>query len=138
MLYDYECTKCGNIQEEEAKVAEFKEFEPTCNKCGGKCKYHFTPTVIQFALKDGPSGSWPSKGNRFKNYRAKQSEAVKKRQRERYGGGNKLIPNYRGQRTEDWREAQSMAMQDKDNPDSLATASTYNEQINKEKAAKTK
>ena len=127
------CSKCGNIQEEDAKISEFKELKPTCIKCKGKCKYHFTPTIIQFALKDGPSGSWPSKGNRIKNYRINQSEKAKRLQRNRYGTGNKLIPNYKGQQTENWREAQSLAMQDKENRDPLVTAATYNQHINKEK-----
>lgn len=106
--------------------------------CGGVCVYQFTPTIIQFALKDGPSGSWPSKGNRFKQYRADQSEKMKRKQMDRYGHLNRdCVPNYQGQLTENWREAQDLAMKDKErNPDSLATAATYNDQVNKEKKKK--
>jgi hypothetical protein len=138
--YDYACTdqNCTNVQEEDAKMSEFRDLHPVCIICGSPCNYQFTPTVVQFALKDGPSGSWPSKGNRFKQYRADQSEKMKRRQRDRYGHLNRdAVPNYQGQLTEDWRDAQDLAMKDKErNPDSLATAATFNDSIKKEKRKK--
>jgi len=119
-------------------MSEFRDLRPACIVCGSECAYQFTPTIVQFALKDGPSGSWPSKGNRFKAYRASQSEKMKRKQEDRYGHLNRdCVPNYQGQLTEDWREAQDLAMKDKDkNPDSLATAATFNGQIEKEKRKK--
>lgn len=139
--YDYMCTdpNCTNIQEVEAKISEFKDLKPTCIVCGGVCVYHFTPTVVQFALKDGPSGSWPSKGNHFKQYRANQSKKMKRKQLDRYGHLNHdCVPNYGGKITEDWREAQSLAMSDKERQesmgtDSLSVASTYSDKILGEK-----
>jgi len=115
---------------------EFKEFEPECDKCGAKCKYEFAPTIVQFALKDGPSGSWPSKGNRFKKYREKQSKAAEKRQRDRYGDPA-AVPNYKGQETGTWAEAQAQARADKDNPNPDATAATYADKVASEKIIKT-
>lgn len=119
-------------------MSSFKDLHPKCKECGGVCNYEFTPTVVQFALKDGPSGSWPSKGNRFKQYRQQQSEKVSRRQKDRYGHLNRdAVPNYQGKLAEDWKEAQSMAMKDKEkNPDTLATAATYNPHIRKEKRKK--
>lgn len=119
-------------------MSEFRDFHPPCIICGAPCSYQFTPTVVQFALKDGPTGSWPSKGNRFKKFRSDQSMKMEKRQRDRYGHLNRdCVPNYQGNLTEDWREAQNMAMKDKEtNPDSLAVAATFNPQINKEKRKK--
>lgn len=121
--------------EDDCSIKTFKEHHPVCPRCGSRCSYEFNPTVVQFALKDGPSGSWPSKGNRFKQYRARQSEKMARRQEDRYGHARRdAVPNYQGHLTEDWREAQSLAMRDKDrNPDSLATAATYNEKIDQEK-----
>ena len=138
--YDYACTDegCFNVQEEEAKISESKDLRPICNVCGAECEWTFTPTVVHAVLKDGPSGSWPSKGNRFKAYRAKQSEKMKVRQKDRYGHLNRdCIPNYQGQETEDWREAQSLAMKDKDrNSDSIGVAATYTPHIKKEQEKK--
>jgi hypothetical protein len=123
-------------------MSEYKDLKPKCNVCGGICEYVFTPTVVQFALKDGPSGSWPSKGNRFKAHRAAQSQKMKKRQRDRYGHLNHdCLPNVGGKLVEDWREAQSVAMQDKELQEksgkgSLEIAATFNPAIEKEKKKK--
>lgn len=141
--YDYMCTnvECRHIFECEYKMSEFKEAHPLCPKCNTESIYKFTPTIIQFALKDGLTGSWPSKGERFKKYRSEASARAKRRQKERYGDGNTLTPNFQGRTTENWREAQSLAMQDKDlqektNKSSLEIAATYNEKINKENSKK--
>lgn len=135
MQYDYKCSQCDNIQEEEHSAVGFKEFEPKCKKCGSVCKYTFTPTIVQFALKDGPSGSWASKGIRFKNYRAKQNENMKKRQRDRYGHlSREAIPNYKGKETETWANARSEALKDK-GPE---VASTYNAKVASETKSKKK
>lgn len=134
--YDYRCENpiCGFLTEKEVSISKFKDHHPTCIKCGSRMNYQFNPTVVQFALKDGPTGSWPSKGQRYKNYRTKRSQEMSGRQKDRYGHLNRdCVPNYGGQLTEDWREAQDLAMKDKDNnPDSLATAATYNDKINVE------
>lgn len=118
-------------------MSSFKELRPACPRCGGECAYTFTPTITQFALKDGPSGSWPSKGNNFQAYRARRSDEMKRRQRDRYGEPKKLIPNYKGQETGSWREAQSLAMSDKESHerrgvDSIAVGSTFNAKIAEE------
>ena len=138
--YDYRCTdeNCVNIQEEDAKISEFKKLRPECNVCGAECEYIFVPTIVQAVLKDGPTGSWPSKGNRFKAYRANQSKKMERRQKDRYGHLNRdCIPNYQGAQTENWREAQDLAMKDKDrNADSLQTAKTFEPQIKKEQKKK--
>ena len=124
--------------EDEHKVAGFKEHRPNCPICGSECAYEWTPSIIQFAIKDGPSGIAPSKALRLKNHFARNSERVGKKQEERYGHLKKgSIPNYQGQQTDNWREAQSMAMQDKERlseerKDSLEVAATYNDKINSE------
>jgi len=135
--YYYRCENptCGLLREDDHSILTFKEHHPKCEKCESQCTYEFNPTVVQFALKDGPSGSWPSKGERFKKYRANQSKKMERRQRDRYGHLERdCVPNYNGQATEDWREAQSLAM--KGSEDSLQTAATYNQKINKEKRGK--
>jgi hypothetical protein len=119
-------------------MKSFKEHHPVCPHCGGTCDYEFNPTVVNFVLKDGPSGSWPSKGNRFTQYRTEQDKRAQKRQEERFGHLRKgIIPNYKGVEAESWTEAQSMAMADKaSNPDPLATAATFVPKIEEEKKLK--
>lgn len=112
MFYDFRCSSCGNVQEEECSVDTFKEYTPKCGVCGEPCAYEFNPQGVQFVLKDGPSGSWPSKGERFKKFRAKSSQSAARRQRERYGENTGAIPNYKGKEADSWQEARSEALRD--------------------------
>ena len=137
-VYDFRCinVECRAIFEMDAKMSEFRDLRPACPKCKSECQYEFTPTIVQVAFKDGPSGSWPSKGDRFKKYRDEQTKKASKRQRDRYGEGTRLIPNYNGQQTESWREAKSLALSDKDNDNRLESAATFNNHIEKENSKK--
>lgn len=127
MIYEYHCVKCGNSQDEECSVNIFKTYKPACQKCGGSCEYVFSPSRVQFILKDGPSGSWPSKGERIKKQRAKASEAAGKRQQERYKNPT-LVPNFQGKETGTWRDAQAEALKEK----GPATAATYVDKVKTE------
>lgn len=131
LIYDYVCTKkkCRHVQEHEHSVNGFKEYEPKCPKCGSKCKYKFTATIVQFALKDGPTGSWPSKGEHFKNYRRKQSENIKRRQLDRYGPPKEAVPNFKGEIVDSWDEAKSRAVKEL----GPQVGQTYNHKIIKER-----
>lgn len=132
--YQYLCSnqKCNAEIEDTASMSSFKEHHPKCPKCESSMNYIWVPTVTQFILSDGPSGSWPSKGNRFKEYRQKQHEKVGKKQKERYGDGGKLVPNYAGKETESWAEAKELATKDV----GKEAASSFDTIINKESAKK--
>jgi hypothetical protein len=132
--YTYACKdeECGTSFEDEASMSSFKEHHPPCPKCGKPCDYKFVAYMTHGILKDGPSGSWPSKGERFKNYRAKQSEAAGKRQKDRFGHLRKdAVPNYKGQETGSWQDAQIAAMRDK----GAESAATFNDKVQSEKKA---
>lgn len=129
MIYDFKCSKCENIQEDACRVDDRETHRPKCDKCGSSCAYTFTPSVAHVILKDGPSGSWPSKGERFKNHRRKQSEVMSKKQVDRYGPPKELTPNFQGQQTESWREAQNLAKKERGD----ASATTYEKRVSKEK-----
>lgn len=86
-------------------------------------------------MKDGPSGIAPSKALRFKDYRRKQDEKMQKRQKDRYGHLKRdAIPNYNGQETGTWAEAQFQALKDK----GAESAATFVNKVTAEKAADTK
>jgi hypothetical protein len=88
--------------------------------------------VVHGILKDGASGSWPSKGERFKQYRAKASEDAGRRQKERFRDlRTGAIPNYNGKETGTWQEAQFQALKDKGSE----SAATYSHKVNEEKAS---
>ena len=92
--YSYKCTDedCGTVVEQQASMKDYEEQHPSCSECGKPCNYVWIPSVPQFILKDGASGSWPSKGNRFKQFRAKASEAAAKPQRDRFGDDHSAVP----------------------------------------------
>lgn len=125
--YTYKCTNadCGNETDRKASMSEFDKIHPECPDCGASSDYTFVPTVPQVAFKDGPSGGWPSKGNRFRDYRMKASADAARRQKERYGDAPTLVPNYKGQETESWKEAQIEAIKN-DGPEKAAS---YNTQV---------
>lgn len=129
MIYEYHCTdpECGNVQDEECSVNSFKEYRPACNVCGKECEYHFAATAFHFVLKDGPSGSWPSKGDRIKRQRIKASVDAKRRQDKRYKNPS-LVPNFKGKQTESWREAREEALKDR----GLDSAATYDQKVSSE------
>ncbi len=130
--YHYSCTACEVVREDVASMRDFKEHEPACEKCGAVCRYVYVPTVPQVAFKDGPSGSWPSKGERIKKQRAVASEQAGKRQVERYGKNpNQLVPNFQGKETGTWAEAQYQAERER----GKESAATYAGKVTEEKAA---
>lgn len=85
----------------------------------------------QVAFKDGPTGSWPSKGNHFKEYRRKRSEEMVKRQRDRYGTPG-VIPNFEGKEAPSWSEAQDEARYQR----GAESAATFDARVTKEKLEK--
>lgn len=133
--YGYRCPneECKDLREDVASIKSYEEHHPPCLVCATPCNYEYIPSVPHAVLKDGPSGSWPSKGERIKKQRQKASEAAASRSRDRYGKEpNKLVPNFDGNETETWREAQSMAQKER----GVASAATFDSRVAAEKVAK--
>lgn len=130
--YSYKCTSCGVLTDHSHSITGREEFKPSC-ACGGVGQYTFVPSVPLVSFIDGPSGSWPSKGNRFKKYREKAAADAQRRQDERFAslkGG--AVPNYKGVETGTWRDAQVEALKDA-GPEK---ASTFNAKVAEEKKDK--
>ena len=129
--YNYKCTSesCDTVFEYDASMLTFKDEHPECVECGTKSDYIYVPSVPLVSFLDGPSGSWPSKGNRFKAYRTKASEAAGRRQRDRFGEMKGAVPNYNGKETGTWAEAQFQALKDK----GVESAATFNDKVKSEK-----
>ncbi len=97
-MLDYESVKLG------AKTLE-------CAACHGQAKLVFNPGNVSFVMKDGESGGFQSKAIRENAYRAKRRVEMARRTRDHVAPKN-LVPNYGGQETENWREAQEHARKD--------------------------
>jgi hypothetical protein len=92
---DYESVKLG------AKTLE-------CTACQGKAVLEFNPGDVTFVLRDGPSGGWTSKAGKENAYRARRNKILDKKTKD-HVFKTRLIPNFEGQQTESWREAQEQA-----------------------------
>jgi hypothetical protein len=79
-----------------------------CGSCHGKVVLEFSPGEVSFVMKDGESGGWTSKAGKENAYRARRNKILDKKTRD-HVFKTKLIPNYAGQQTENWREAQETA-----------------------------
>lgn len=132
-VYHYKCLepKCNNTFEYQASIKTFKTESPNCPVCNSIGEYVFIPSVPYISFIDGPSGSWVTKGERFKKYRAKAAEDAARRQRDRFGEVKGAIPNYKGVELESWQEAKTYAIKDK----GTESASTFDSKISQEKAA---
>jgi hypothetical protein len=91
-----------------------------CECGGGEARIEFSPGNIGFVMKDGESGGWASKATKENGYRAKRRETMAQRERD-HVFKNSLIPNYAGNDTGDWREAQELARKERGE----AAAATY-------------
>jgi len=69
--YDYECTKCNNIQEEFHGMKD--EQEILCNECQSICKKKFS-TGSSFVLK---GSGWPSKEYKMKADMTRKNSRMK-------------------------------------------------------------
>jgi mono/diheme cytochrome c family protein len=97
-MVDYESVKLG------AKSLE-------CASCHGQAKLVFNPGNVSFVMKDGETGGFQSKAIKENTWRAKHRVEMARRERD-HVFKTKLIPNYEGQQTESWREAQEHARKD--------------------------
>lgn len=135
--YGYRCPneECKELREDVASIKSYEEHHPPCLVCATPCNYEYIPSVPQAVFKDGPSGSWPSKGERIKKQRQKASDDAAKRSIDRYGKNpNRLIPNYDGKETGTWAEAQNLAQKERGAP----SAATFEPKVAAEKSLETK
>lgn len=126
--YDFKCTDedCGNVQEEVMKMSEKDGAQISCNECGSPSEYTFTPTMVYMHLRgDG----WPSKTLREANYRKKRYAVMSQRQRD-HVQKPELHPNFNGQDTGTWADAQTAAH------DAGKNHHSYDKLVNKEQAGK--
>ena len=103
----------------------------------------FNPSDVGFVLRDGESGGFVSKAMKENAYRKKRRSVMAQRERD-HVRPNRLQPNYQGQTTSSWKEAQDAAYQatydkvSKEHGSKLAaqaaakSAKTYDQKVKKE------
>lgn len=126
--YSFRCEECGTMCELRMTFAEYREVKAGSKivpcLCETPMTLDFRPGNVQFSLKDGPSGGWISKAGKESKYRQARSEEMARREQD-HVFKPKLVPNYGGQETGSWREAQEAARADKGE----LAAATYVEKV---------
>lgn len=132
--YQVECHECGRVESRRLSYSEYDQVTAgskalECTGCQKPAQLGFAPGNVSFVLKE-VAGGWASKGYKENDYRKKRAAVMDKRKRD-HVKPQTLQPNYKGQETGTWREAQEAARQDKgDN-----AASTYVPLVSKERVA---
>lgn len=124
--YEYKCANCNSVEEHMHSMKENPKIK--CSECGESMSRMISLSFGGFNIKGGSSSiHWKEKRNR-----AKKSEELERKQRERYGDGPKPAPNIAGVRQESWSDCQKLAKECGLNSDS------YTPMVEKEKKKKPK
>lgn len=131
--YEAKCAQCGSKADRRLSFSEFDEVkagtrELQCSDCGSKAELGFSPGTLGFILKEGPSGGWATKSIKENQYRKKRGRVMEQRQRD-HVRTPKLQPNYKGEETGTWKEAQEAVRKDKGD----LAASSYDPLVSKER-----
>ena len=123
--YKIDCLECGTSKDRRLSYADYDAVQAgektlTCSNCGLEAKIGFAPGNLGFILKEGESGGWVTKSIKENAYRKKRREEVAKKEKDHVFKAS-LQPNYKGEETGTWREAQELARKEKGD----ASASTY-------------
>lgn len=113
MKYDFHCEECDTLIEKDISIADFrnlpdKSMPCEVSGCGGTSKYHFNASSLEVCFK---GMRWSDKNHKEKVYRNNRSAYLGAKQKECHHNPQ-LIANYKGQRTQDWKEAKEMARQE--------------------------
>ena len=114
--YSTRCEGCGCAESIRLSFVDYESVKLgvktlECSSCHAKVVLAFNPGNVNFVMKDGESGGWQSKAVRENTWRAKHRVEMARRERD-HVFKTKLIPNYEGQQTENWREAKEHARKD--------------------------
>lgn len=100
--YEYRCDQCGIVEEHIHRMSEFPDIK--CKDCDIKMTRLISKNIAGFSIRGGSSSiHWREKRNRIKN-----SEYLKKKQKDKYGE-LKVQPNIAGVQVDSWSDAQKMA-----------------------------
>lgn len=111
-LYSVRCSSCETEGSTKLSFAEYDEVKSgervlPC-ECGEQAAIVFNPGDVSFVLKDGESGGWTSKAGKENAYRKRRAEHMRQRERD-HVFKSELQPNYQGQETGTWKDAQELA-----------------------------
>ncbi len=108
MIYEFQCQTCEDITDRQLRVAQRNDPQPCeVEDCGGEAVYRFNPKNTAFVLK---GFGWPSHDARASKSMKERQARAKKKARDHVLRPT-LQPNFAGQSTETWADAQDAAHQ---------------------------
>ena len=106
--YTYECPKCKKVFERILAMSESSS-EQKCEKCQVAGKKVIVAGYGGFVLKgDG----WASKDFRVKGQMTARNKRAGQKMKDHHKPSPAIVPNYKGEETGTWTEAQSKAASD--------------------------
>ena len=132
--YALACLECGRNEDRRMSFSDYDKIKSgstpvVCPSCQENMTVSFQPGKVAFVLKDSSTGGWVSKADKENKYRKAHREVMAQRERD-HVFKTTLQPNYKGEETGTWREAQEAAR--KEHGD--AAAVTYTPHVVKENA----
>lgn len=134
MIYEYHCQSCGDSTDRQVRVAYRNDPKPCLVEgCEGSATRFFNPENSGFVLK---GYGWPSRDSRAnKSMKAKQRAAKAKARDNNWTPS--LQPNFNGQSTGTWNDAQDAAHQhNAQKPECPVDVSSFDGRVEKERQAK--
>jgi hypothetical protein len=111
--YTTHCQNCGDSGDLRLSFIDYDDIQRgdkklVCNQCDHSCEILFDPSSVQFVMKDGETGSFPSKAVKENKYRARRRQVMAKREQD-HVFKPKLQANYQGIETGTWKDAREFA-----------------------------
>ena len=112
-LYKLSCSECGEILDKKLSFSQYDEVKlgqsvVDCPSCAKAMSLVFAPGRLGMVMKEGLSGGWTTKSEKERKYRDNRHQAMGKRQKDNVFEPS-LQPNYNGEETGTWKEAQEVA-----------------------------
>lgn len=113
--YATKCTGCAKDAVVNLTFTTYKSVKEglstlECASCHQPVELVFQPSALNVSFKDGPSGGWVSKAVRENKYRAARGVEMDRRSRD-HVRKTTLQPNFGGELTGTWKEAQAQAFE---------------------------
>lgn len=107
MKYEFQCASCGSITTATASWKELDDLkrEGVACACGQTAAYRFDARSVSVSFA---GDAWADKNYKEKQYRKERASYMDARQRSNNFSPT-LKPNYMGQETGSWKEAQEVA-----------------------------
>ena len=122
-FYSFKCPECEFEFDKLYKMSNSDSI-PECPNCN----HDETVKIVTGCNFNLPGDDWASKNGRIKKQMTEKNKNLTQKQKERWDGKVKLVPNVDGERVDNWSEAKKLAASKKKD------TTLYDKYIKKEKS----